>query len=256
MEKTDKILSGKGSKVFSIFFTCDDWYSLKEASGVYDPEFSGTSRNQSTVSHYFYKFKKLGWLDEKNTLKYFKRVSSKGKESLYPDKSPRYRSNYNFFFDGLISTELKDFLLFFLNQSFTRDYLIETYKNDIPSGIEDIIKQLFLMSIVLKQHGFKKKNTGFLDISNITTKNYTKVIDEKIQKYYSAIFYSTKKGKEFSELLKKTYPKNSFWFFLNLFSLVMIKLFFKKGFATELTKTSPKLYFWLRDMYGDFSFVN
>ena len=105
MEETDKILNEKGKEIFSVFFTYKDWYSLKEASEIYSPEFSKTARNHSTIAHYFYKFKKLGWLDEKNTLKYFPRKTAKGKDSSYPDKKIRYRANYNFFFESKIDTE-------------------------------------------------------------------------------------------------------------------------------------------------------
>ena len=59
MKEKDKIFNKKGKEIFSIFFTYDDWYSLKEASKIYDPNLSEESRNQSTIAHYFYRFKKL-----------------------------------------------------------------------------------------------------------------------------------------------------------------------------------------------------
>ena len=138
MDKINKALSGKGKEIFSIFF--EDWYSLKEASKIYSSNLPNESRNQRTTAYYFYEFKKLHWLDEKNKIRYFSRKTAKGKESTYPNKCPRFRANYNFFFDGVASTKLKDFLLFFLNQTTTKYYLIDTFNKDIPEGVEEIIK--------------------------------------------------------------------------------------------------------------------
>ena len=233
-------------KVYSIFF--DKWLTLKDASRIFNPNMPKLSRNERVVQYNFAKFNKLNWLDIREEKRSCIRTSKLGKKSKKVYSVKTYRTNYNFFFESKIDTELKDFLLVFLNQNPTRAYLIETYKEDIPSGVEDIVKQLFLISIALKKYGYKKRY-------NFNLNNYNKVIHEKIQKYYSDILFSKKKGKRFSKLLKKIYPQNSFWFFLELFAIAMIKLFFKEGFATEIAKTSPNLYFWLRSMYGDFTFI-
>lgn len=105
------LLHGKGMEIFKIYFT--EWYSLKEASQEYikrgfdenkvqrklkkwkkkDP------RNHRTVSDYFHKFEKSGWLDSKEVIKINKRFSKLGREHNVPNKYIRYRTNLNAFFD-------------------------------------------------------------------------------------------------------------------------------------------------------------
>ena len=94
MSKVNKILSGKGNEVARIFFS--NWYSLREASKIFKANLK--SNNHGTVSSYFHKFKKLGWLDEKPILKEFKREYAKGKWSTYPNKRLRYRLNLEPFY--------------------------------------------------------------------------------------------------------------------------------------------------------------
>ncbi len=234
-----KILNDKGRKIFSIFF--EDWYSKIEASKEY-------KISNKTIIYYFTQFQKLGWIEEKNIEKIFykRKIIPIGKTKIidkipYPNKTLRYRTNYNFFFESQ-NTKLKEFLLFFLNQNFTRDYLVEVYKEDIPSGVNEVIKQLILTSITFKKYGFDKDY-------NFNLKDYQEFIKNEIKKYYSNILSSKKKGKEYSELLREIYPKNSFWNFLKLFSLVLSKLFLKKGFRNELVHTLPNIYLWFDNLF-------
>jgi len=244
-------------EIFFIFF--EGWHTLEEASKIYDPNLPKKVRYNRRVTYYFYKFKKLGWIEEENIKKIVPRKTAKGKDSMYPSKSKRYHLNYNFFFtDKRNESKLKEFLIYFLNRVTVKSYLKESYKNDIPLGIEDIIKQLFTIAISLKvskaKPKLKKKDKDFLNISKITIENYENIIKEKTNKYYGEVMF-TKSKKISPKLIKRILPKTCFWNFLNLFAVIMIKLFFNKEFANNLVRTSPELYFWLRNMHEDFSFV-
>jgi hypothetical protein len=226
-----------------------DWLTLKDASRIFNPKMPKNALNERVVQTNFKKFKSENWLDEREQRRVFIRKSKLGKKTkiLYVVKT--YRANYNVFFKSKIETELKKFLIFFLEKN--RHYLGDTYKEDIPSGIEEVIKQLFLTSVILKKNRIK----GIFNISGITLENYKERIQKEINQYYLERMGSEKKNKAYAKQLKEIYPERTFWLFLNLFSLVMIKLFFNREFKNEITRTSPEIYFWLCKLYGyDFNF--
>ena len=237
-------------KVYCIFFS--KWVTLKEASRIYNPKMPETARNDKTVQGYFTALKKKNWLDDREETRFYQK-----RNSHYP--TIVYRANYNFFFtDNRNKSELKEFLKYFLHWETVRAYLKDNYKDNIPSGVEEIVKQLFIIAISLKQSGsssnLSKQNNDFLDVSKIILKNYKEKIKEKINKYYLDIMIT--KGKKISpKKIRMLDTKRSFWTFINLFALIMIKLFFNKEFANNLVRTSPDLYFWLRNLHEDFSFV-
>lgn|SRR3989338_8778578 len=91
-------------EMLGLFF--EDWYSLREASIIYDPKIlkvnnpklSEDRRSHGVVSYYFYKFKEFGWLDEKTITKPMESTTKKGKKRKYPNTTIRYRLNYEPFF--------------------------------------------------------------------------------------------------------------------------------------------------------------
>jgi len=226
-----------------------NWLTLKDASKIFNPEMSKNARNERVVQYNFKKFLKENWLDERKQPRVYIRRSKLGKQTKIPHFVKTYRANYNVFFNSKIETELKKFLLFFLEKS--RHYLSDAYPDDIPSGIEEVIKQLFLTSIILNKNKIKSD----FNISEITLENYREVIKREINPYFLERMNSKKKGKAYAKQLKELYPERSFWFFINLFAIAMIKLFFKENFKMEVLKTSPDIYFWLCKLYGnDFNF--
>ena len=93
MRKHEHFLEGKGNEIFLIFFK--DWFSLKEASKEYDPNFDPKQRCHTTVAQYFYRFKNKGWLDEGNILKLKERKGIRN----YNSRVPRWKSNLNPFYE-------------------------------------------------------------------------------------------------------------------------------------------------------------
>ena len=238
-------------KVYCIFFS--KWLTLKEASRIYNPNMPETARNDKTVQTYFTALKKRGWLDFREEIRFYEK-----RKSNYP--TTVYKANYNFFFTKKINeSKLKDFLKYFLHWATVRSYLNDNYKEDIPSGVEEIIKQLFVVAVSLKQSSaspkIDKNYKDFFDVSEITLRNYEKKIKEKINKFYLDIMV-TKSKKIGAKKIRMLDTKTSFWMFLNLFALVMIKLFFNKDFANQIVRASPELYHWLWNLHGDFSFVS
>lgn len=255
------MISNKNAlKVYGIFFK--RYQTLKEASMIYNPNMPKKARNERVVQYWFKKFQKENLLEGRKEKRRCIRTSKLGKKTKIDYPVTTYKANCNFLLSGKhVSSKLKDFLSFFLDRNFVRSYLIESYVDNIPLGVEDILKQLLLTSITIKQYGLNRRSNNFLNISDITLDNYELVLKERIDKYYKYIIYRdiTKnkiKTPKFKSAIRKLLPKNSFWTFFNLFALVMLKLFFKDGFITELVKTSPKLHFWLGKIYGDFSFIS
>jgi hypothetical protein len=222
-----------------------DWLTLKDASKIFNPQMSKDARNERVVQYNFKKFKNQNWLDTRKEKRVKIKKSKFGKITKEYYFVETYRANYNVFFNSKIETELKKFLIFFLEKS--RAYLSDTFPEGIPSGIEEVIKQLFLTSIILK----KNKIKGSFNLSGITLENYREKIQNEINQYYLERMNSEKKGKAYNKGLKELYPERAFWYFLNLFAFVMIKIFFNKNFRIEITKTSPEIYFWLCKLYGD-----
>ena len=235
-----EILTETEKRIYTTLF--NGWYSKIELS-------EKEKISNKTSIYYINHFIKKDWIESEYILKEFPRKNKKGIEGIYRDRKLRHKTNYNVFFKSKIETELKKFLIFFLEKS--RHYLSDAYPDDIPSGIEEVIKQLFLTSVILKKNRIK----GIFNISGITLENFKERIQEEINKYYLERMESKKKGKAYSKGLKEIYPERTFWLFLNLFSLVMAKLFFNKEFKNEVVKTSPDIYFWLCKLYGqDFDF--
>ena len=177
------------------------------------------------------------------------RKTAKGKESIYPNRCLRYRSNYEAFFsEKEISLKMKDFLLLFLSQNITREYLINNFKNDIPSGIEDVIKQLLLISLSFEsQEGLggwnrldKECNTNIFDVNDIKFKNYKTILDKKIE-----------------QIEDKIISKEKFRVLLNLFASIMANLFLTNQMK-DIEKISPfyKNYLWLSNIWNDLRYTS
>lgn len=96
--------------VLGIFF--EDWYSIKEASKIFNPKLSDSERNDRTVNYYFYKIKKFEWLEDEIVLKTVIRKSKLGKKSKYPHKCLRYRLNFEPYFIKYYDTPLNTDLRF------------------------------------------------------------------------------------------------------------------------------------------------
>ena len=121
--------------VLGIFFK--DWYNIKEASQIYNPELSKKWENDRVVSYYFHKFDKFGWFESKNVIRSHRRKRDK-KDIYYP--VDLYRLNYEpFIFEyyehGFTIEKklnaIRKKLLPFLNQENTRQKIIKNCSGDL-----------------------------------------------------------------------------------------------------------------------------
>lgn len=141
-KKQEHLLEGKGMEIYKIFLK--DWYSLKEASKEYNPEFMKTKkgskhRSHPTVSRYFSQFQENGWLNSKYITKYFDRKSKLGKLHKKSDSHTRWKANLNPFFEYIekkYDVEFSNTEKRILNLIFLED--ISGYKEKILES-EDIL---------------------------------------------------------------------------------------------------------------------
>lgn len=141
-------IQSKEEQIMRIFLK--DYYSLKEASKIYDPDLANTARNHRTVAYYFYPWLANGWFDTESILR---EVPSKKHGGTYPSRCPRHRLNFNFYFDlrkyNPRSGEGKKFVGFvneFLSQDSVREYILKS-KSPILQTIDKLLFLLVRMAI-------------------------------------------------------------------------------------------------------------
>ncbi len=195
-------LEGKGDMVLAAFFK--DWSSKKQASHTYNPGLPKNARNDRTVTAYFDRLKKEGFLESKRAPYKTLRKMRNGKYKTYTNYEVRHRANLNFFYyfakeQGIKFEEVEKFYLEVL-------FDWPGARNQISSknGIRNEFAKIILKIVGFSISGWEE------EVKDYETTNKQKIVARK--NYYSGIkletsSYNLRKMKSFLKKIKKINPK-------------------------------------------------
>ncbi len=229
----------KGQKVFKIFFK--DWYTIKKASEIYDPEFMNQNIglpedeqwwNHPTVQWYSKRFRNSGFLEKERIKRNVSRVSKLKKLHKKSDTRWRLRANLKPFFEATNfnpTIEEQNILNILFEFPNVRK---EALKNDdINIGIKEYIELFFITYITLDPSTIKLDRF----IQNSKTEEVQKITDKKVLTFEERI----KILNEIKEL--QTEFNNTFQSEVSLLDVFISLLYCKKIMTLETIRKFKKI---------------